>query len=523
MTARTTFFNKYEWPIGAFLLLVSGLLLFSTITPGHDWGGDFAAYIHQGKALASGSTEHLRALVQHRIDTSTREWIIGPDFYPWGFPALLAIVFKLFGESLFAMKCLIAALTLGCQVVVYFLLRGRTTVFGGYAIATIFAINSFVFVFKDMVLSDIPFTFFVLLTLLLCKKYLLDKKGPTILNLIGIGAAVSMAFSIRTHAIALLPTIAMLQLIGKTDFQASRSIKDLMGGLLKIRLPDFIPYVLFLASVATIAALLSDPIDSYASTGHVQAGDGIISRLFATTKSGILYYGLLPKALFPTPNAFYALVLVPMLMVGVYRAGLKNMDLVVFVIFHMAVLMVFPGRQGLRFVLPVLPIYFLFLFEGGRAIVGWIVRPVSSSERRTLVDSALAAILVLGVSGPTVIHAVQTLFSESRYHVEPGPYTENSQAAFDFISEHVPENDGIVFWKPRVLSYFTERKSSFNFRIEELTNGRNRYALVYLGEYHPRDKGRFLPKTVAANKEKFRSIYSNSDFVLYEILTPNSS
>ena len=255
--------DKFEWPIGVFLLLVSGVFLFSSINPGHGWGGDFAAYIHQGKALANGSIDHLRMLVQHRIENSTGEWMIGPDFYPWGFPAVLAVVIIAFGESLFAMKCLTVSFVLGCQVAAYFLLRGRTSMLGCYAVAFVFGMNSFVFDLKDRVLSDLPFAFFVILTLLLCRIFLLEKKNPSIVNLISIGITMSAAFCIRTHAIALLPTVAFLQLMGKTDFATRKSVLVLLGGLKRIRLPDFIPYLIFAACVAAVTAVLSDPIEAY--------------------------------------------------------------------------------------------------------------------------------------------------------------------------------------------------------------------------------------------------------------------
>ena len=67
--------------------------------------------------------------------------------------------------------------------------------------------------------------------------------------------------------------------------------------------------------------------------------------------------------------------------------------------------------------------------------------------------------------------------------IEAGPYSANGQGVFQYIRNNIDEDDNIVFWKPRVLSYLTNRRSALVFTLDELTNGKYDYVLVLLVEY----------------------------------------
>ena len=517
MNASEDISVKHEFYIGVFLLFISGYFLFSSITPGHNWGGDFAAYMHQGKALANGSLDHLRMLVQHRIESSTDEFVIGPDFYPWGFPALLAIVISVFGESLFAMKALIVCFVLGIQVVTFYLLRGRAPLIICFSIAFAFGMNSFVFGFKDSILSDLPFTFFSLLTLLLCQRFLLEKRNPSILNLLSLGLAMTAAFSIRTQAIALLPTVALLQLIGRTDFKMHPSPLALFGGLKQVRVRDFIPYAVFAVSVSAVTAILSNPIESYSGTGQIYSGPGFFEKTLHSISRGLEYYGVLPKQLFQASSFIYVFVIVPLLVVGVVRGATKNTDLLIFVVFNMLVLLVFPGRQGLRFILPLIPFLFFFLIIGASEVAKLLRFRKSRALSEKTVGTVLAIVLAVAICGPTLAVSVQNQFADNDTVIEPGPYMTDSAEVFEYIKNYTKKDESIVFWKPRVLTYYTDRKSAFNVRLEDLIGGDHQYVLAYTGEDGSDVMGRSLLETILFNPKNFRPIYENSNFVLYEI------
>ena len=502
--------------ISVLLLLISGLFHFSSVSPGHSWGGDFAAYIHQGKSLANGSTEQLDIITSHRVGNSAGTIAVGPTAYPWGFPAALALVIIVFGESLFAMKLLVIGFFLGCQVVIHLLLRGRTAMIGIYAVVFAFALNSYVYTFKNQILPDVPFTFFVLLTLVLCRTFLIEKKDPSIVNLGFIGASMFLAFSMRANAIALLPAVAFLQVLGKVNDGNSFFVSRLLGGLKRIRLSDLTPYLIFAVGTVALNSVLADPILSYADTGHIQIVG--IEQLFKRVASNAWYYLLLPMSRLGTPVAVYALIVIPVLLVGVARSGTENMDLLIYIFFHMLILLVFPGRQGLRYVLPLLPMLLFFLFVGGRDVVNWFIRLGSKDFSIKRLDIALVAILIVGMSGPVVLQAIQEPIEPGSDYIVSGPYAANSRDVFGYIKQNIDEDESIVFWKPRVLSYLTDRKSVNATSLEGLTRGHSKYVLVFFPELPTDRSNKALVEVTSENPEHFSLIYRNPDFSLYKIL-----
>src|SRR5690349_19487285 len=60
----------------------------------HDWGDDFAQYIHQAKNITTGTSQQQTGYIY------IPEFLhLGPPTYPVGFPLLLAPVYAMFGNS----------------------------------------------------------------------------------------------------------------------------------------------------------------------------------------------------------------------------------------------------------------------------------------------------------------------------------------------------------------------------------------------------------------------------------------
>jgi len=71
-------------------------------SPGHNWGDDFAGYLMQAKALLNGTP--LQELEINARAMAASDWRAGPDAYPWGYPALLALVIATLGPGLATLK-----------------------------------------------------------------------------------------------------------------------------------------------------------------------------------------------------------------------------------------------------------------------------------------------------------------------------------------------------------------------------------------------------------------------------------
>src|SRR4030067_1645665 len=78
--------KKFLLPLA--LILLSTALAFSLLTKDHEWGDDWASYLMQAVSITEGQTGEFIQRNTFTMRESTH--FIGPDAYPWGFPALLA-------------------------------------------------------------------------------------------------------------------------------------------------------------------------------------------------------------------------------------------------------------------------------------------------------------------------------------------------------------------------------------------------------------------------------------------------
>ena len=95
-------FKKYLFLI-FFLILsaVAQILMWST---GHNWGGDFSAYIMQAISLTDGTVQEF--IEQNSFTIYESSITLGPVTYPWGFSLLLSPLFLSFGLDIIVFKSL---------------------------------------------------------------------------------------------------------------------------------------------------------------------------------------------------------------------------------------------------------------------------------------------------------------------------------------------------------------------------------------------------------------------------------
>jgi 4-amino-4-deoxy-L-arabinose transferase-like glycosyltransferase len=200
----TLFGKKTKHIALATIIFVSGLISLSTITNGHNWGGDFAAYIMQAESLLDNSTHDFIKENGFAIKNSNVHF--APISYPWGYPFLLASMIYFMGSNLFAMKLLnifLYALFLG---ILFLFLQKRLSSLDTLILVAIFAINPVFLSLHNFIISDIAFLFFSTLTIFLIDhtfpqdKISIRFSGRQII----LGFVIFLAFSIRTNGILLL-------------------------------------------------------------------------------------------------------------------------------------------------------------------------------------------------------------------------------------------------------------------------------------------------------------------------------
>lgn len=173
-----------------------------------EWGDDNASYIMQAIYLKNGAPKEFIHLNTFTIENSTDK--LGPIAYPWGYPALLAILITIFGLKISLLK------SIGILSFIFFLFvliwgfKRNHSLFGLICLVSIFAFHPLLLSYTDFIGSDIPFLFVSSLALILIKKSIIEKEivFSKRIDLIILGIIISSAYFIRTIGLLLILVLA---------------------------------------------------------------------------------------------------------------------------------------------------------------------------------------------------------------------------------------------------------------------------------------------------------------------------
>jgi hypothetical protein len=229
-------------------------------------------------------------------------------------------------------------------------------------------------------------------------------------------------------------------------------------------------------------------------------------------KSNILHYFNLPAVFFagvPAAQIIYG-ASIPLAIIGMFERRDSDYQIILYGVMTILLLIVWPSPSGLRLFFPLLPFYVSFTLTG--------------LVKFRDINQGLWKILwrILGVS-PLIIICILFLRSSMmnsygnvvNHRTEnTGPFLSTSKEVFSFISNNTETDSIIVFYKPRVMRLFTNRRSIMINQIDKLTKGD--YLCISLSQnaYHQ------IGNTDLASlyeKGRIHSVYENKDFRLYQI------
>ena len=461
-----------------------------TIRDGQDWGPDFAQYIHHARNIAAG------------IPYADIGYIYNPDFpalspkaYPPMFPLLLAPVYAAFGTNLTAMKVVVIASFIASLVVLWLLFRREMRRPAAVIVIAALAFNPFLCVFKNEVRSDFPFLFFVALALLLMQRRP-RRPGPLTTYAIGLGAVIYLAVATRSFGLVLVPTLLAADLIRSRA--VSRATAIALGTLVCLSILQGVAFGTdrsYLDQLPPTWHTVSSNAESYWHdlwtlwwNGYSDAATTTVWRLIGVL--AILGYAV---------RIWQGL------------AERRPLSLELFLIFYVALALAWPGNQGLRFLIPVIPLYVFFAFEGGSMIGRLMFR------RR----GEIAAVVMLGA----VIFAS---YAGQYTRMDLGPITPGvtqpeSSALFEFINGNTRPSDVLVFRKPQTLTLFTGRPASVFHKPREgrelwayLTRIQARYIVLGPQGVEPEDQA-FLRRFIDAYRHRMRKVFVNRSFTVYRV------
>lgn len=402
-------------------------LLFINIRSSHDWGDDFAQYIHQAKNISQGISQNETGYI-----FNPEVAVIGPKAYPSGFPLLLAPLVK-HGTNYALLDRYLSAFLLASCFIGFLLLRRSFSFATALFTTLIIAYNPVTLSFKAEILSDIPFMFFSLLAL-----YLALQKESILLSII-IGALAGFTCHIRSMGLVLLISLvitSVMPLRKKRAFSFSEA-KYLL--------------CMLLAFVAVYAGIkLGWPADSsypylfetwepYTSAvNHLSYQNAALHNFFKDYEIKDYYFIGFMAASCLTCFCWIGFI---------YRLKTRRFDLItIYTGLYIVALLVYKfSDSGLRFIFPLL--FLLFYF----AITGLSKATNALSPRKGWMPYVFGGFVLFSYHGE-----IEKLMDHQQDVLE-GPCTPAAQEAFAWIDAHVPSQAVIASDKPRLLALYTGR------------------------------------------------------------------
>jgi len=378
-------------------------------------GGDNVTYILLAKSIISGGGYHEIWTPQNTSHTS----------YPPGYPILLASLMLLFGDSLFVYKMLSLVFFLGCVILFWVWIKHRTKDWWYFLPVILFVLSPDVLNSSHLELSEMCFTFFLLLGLFLFDRW---RKEDSVGWFFLLSFSTIACFYIRTIGLAAVGGL-LIHLVYNRKFSYAGlhllATIALMGGWF------FYTYV---NGSTYLEQMLS--ANAYSSDALILSVGGFFSRIWTNIE---LYWTYL------VPYSFFPLLSKPVTWLGLGLGmsvlwGLKKNWGFAGLIFlcYFGALLIWPEQfTNQRFLLPVLPLLFFFCIEG---------------LHFNFLRLAISA-------GATVCLLVVSLGQISTNKADYSPDWKAFFNACEWIKQYTLEDAVILSRKPNMCYYLAERKS----------------------------------------------------------------
>ncbi len=474
----------------AILLLLLIPLLFANMGPSHDWGDDFAQYIHQGINIAEGLPQTQTGYVYNPQNP-----MMGPEAYPIGFPLMLSAVYALTGNYIANYIIFISIVLIVYLLILYVYLNKEYKWYLALFGVLLIAYNPVILSFKREVMADIPFALLLLALLLIMRSplfwvntllagllagLLLCTKGTGWPIVLAIGAHFTyQAIRQRTKGFTLItsfkqPLILWFLAIG-TWFLIQKVLfkvpTDYSSNFLEGN---------FITSIVTNLAYYQQVGMNFLVTGFEFTGFlGIFSGACALV---FIVLGLLKR--------------------------IQNPRLEDWIFgFYMFVLLVYPYQgSGFRFLLPLIPMLLLYLARGFQEMM--IFLPFNRSKVLLVIG-----LLVVGQFIPNLWYSVQS-YGNNLF----GPQDPSALQAFSYLEHKLPKGTTIAFAKPRALALFSPFKGfavGKDQKIYELDKQFEELGIKYY-LVCPQLEDTNLERYISVRQKTVIKVWENEKFVLYQ-------
>jgi hypothetical protein len=381
---RTRNFFKPDGAFAAGVFLLLAATFYSvTLDRSPDPGAEDGAYAALAQALATGQGYADVWLADAPAETK----------YPFLFPLMLSPLYLVCGFNFFVFKYCILFSGLAGLFLGFLLLRRHEAAPAFWAVVASALSVSFG-TYSRMIFPEIPFMAFMLAALIFGRRYCAQEKIVSLDGFLAF-ALITCAYFTRSIGICLLPALACGILLEKNGMPAGRRLAKASAAcavfLLPVLLWGVYAHAMSPGGGSYFRELLSDP---YGDPSAPVTLGGLFISILKNVYAYVFY--AVPQTISGfvfTRRSIAAAVLTAAVAAGFAVSWRNKASLMhYFVLFYMAVLAVWPWSKisGTRFIVPLVPLLFYFLFTGIAKAASFVPR------YRLAIGAAATAALALG-------------------------------------------------------------------------------------------------------------------------------
>lgn len=343
---------KHERVILVTVSLIAFLAAVLAFNPKPDWADD-GEYIVLARSIANG--QWMREINHPESPRSTK--------FPFGFPLLLAAVETFSQGNLLAMKSLAVVFYVGAAPLIYLLARRYLDPSWALVTTLLSLVNPFLLSFSHQVMTEVPYLFFSILSLLLAEDLL--ERGEKSAGLLAI--VLILATTLRSIGVSLSAGVIAFLFWKKEGRKGIRVTTWYIVGVL----------LLFLTGTGIFGSFYTSLIGRVEPSDAASPGVGFL-HLVSRLLSNLQQYGLgrVPFLVLPIPGGFLDvlgmeagrvgnLLLVVVMLVGFGVHLVRRQVTVTYMLCYLGGVFLFPADFGTsRYLVPVIPLLLLFLAVG---------------------------------------------------------------------------------------------------------------------------------------------------------------
>lgn len=475
-------------------------VFFINIKSSHDWGDDFAQYLHQAKNINDGIPQSETGYIYN-----PQFPMLGPPSYPIGFPLILSPAYSLFGLNIHALNLYMSLFLFALGLLMFYFFQKHFSSLISTMLVIIFIYNPWTLNFKMEVMSDIPFT----ALLLLCVGVYTSSKPFTLLKSSLFALLIGLLISMRSIGLVFVLAI-VFDLLNKMYihyFQQKQRTFDF-----KIFLPPVIisvgGFITYLVLNKVVFQTVSDGLFSYSYLLNV-------NQLKHFVLTNLHYYMAVLRSFFETWNdewqfvpLFSGTMIFAFTVLGMIKKMSEKIDFIdVLVLFYLTIIIIYPySNAGFRFLLPLIPFLLYYAVTGLKSV------NIQLKTHPIALAIALTGFVLLSYH-----KGLSDLFAYESSTLQ-GPQEEESIDAFNYINKNMPAKARFNFIKPRALALYTncmamstKPRQSLQAIQSDLNTNSIQYILI-----NTDISDDSLKKYVGVNEKELVQLWNNSKYVLYK-------